>query len=369
MSISTHATRSTLGVVASTIVRFVNWASKTRSFVWMMELYGYSEKVILRLTGAQIRQITLSLESGSTGTATCNAYWIAQHISDIPASTGLPNSAATVVLLYFHGGGYCSETAWNGSVMHFNNIKAFNAASILYPESKELRLAVLTVDYALAPKSVWPSQLNTAVAAFKYLNQVHSTFNIKSLIVGGDSAGGHLAIHLLNTIASTTSLAALPLQPNASWFISPWVDPTISVTPFSIQVDLVSRKASENFSRWTFGNDDREIRDRDLYRMSPIKLPARNYIVYGGAEILAKAIELFIEQLKNDNDFVDGIDGLLIENHAGMPHIFPTLPPLPSLSASVKKARQTFIDHFFHSFEKNSVYGRLCSEMKSISTM
>jgi epsilon-lactone hydrolase len=119
-----------------------------------------------------------------------------------------PGSGATRVLLFFHGGGYCS-----GSILSHRRMvtEAGRAAGT----------RTLAVGYRLAPEHPFPAALEDALTAWRYVrNQGVAAGHIA---VGGDSAGGGLTVALINRLRD-----AGEELPGCAWLVSPWTDLTIS---------------------------------------------------------------------------------------------------------------------------------------------
>jgi epsilon-lactone hydrolase len=117
-------------------------------------------------------------------------------------------SDATRVLMFFHGGGYCS-----GSILSHRRMvtEAGRAAGT----------RTLAVGYRLAPEHPFPAALEDALTAWRYVrNQGVAAGRIA---VGGDSAGGGLTVALINRLRD----AGEPL-PGCAWLVSPWTDLTMS---------------------------------------------------------------------------------------------------------------------------------------------
>ena len=123
----------------------------------------------------------------------------------IPAEWSLaPGSDPSRVLLFFHGGGYCS-----GSIMSHRGM--------VTEAGRAARLRTLAVAYRLAPEHPFPAAIEDARAAYRFLlDQGILTSNI---VVGGDSAGGGLTLALMIILRD----AGQPL-PGCGWLVSPWVD-------------------------------------------------------------------------------------------------------------------------------------------------
>lgn len=88
-------------------------------------------------------------------------------------------------LLYLHGGGWCF-----GGI---NSCARYCAAL-----AAEADIAVIALDYPLAPESPYPAALNACAEAFDYLVSHADSLGIdpQRISVGGDSAGGNLALAL-----------------------------------------------------------------------------------------------------------------------------------------------------------------------------
>lgn len=126
-------------------------------------------------------------------------------IEDIPAEwvTG-PTAVDDRVLLYLHGGGYCY-----GSCSTRRDL----AARL----SRSGCVRVLVPEFRLAPEHCFPAAVDDAVRVYRWL--ISSGFAPERIVVGGDSAGGGLAVALLVSLRD----AGDPL-PAAAVLLSPWTD-------------------------------------------------------------------------------------------------------------------------------------------------
>nr|WP_249729715.1 alpha/beta hydrolase [Chelatococcus sp. YT9] len=126
-------------------------------------------------------------------------------IGTIPAEWSLAEgSDPSRVLMFLHGGGYCS-----GSIKsHRTMVTGVGRAA---------GVRTLAVGYRLAPEHPFPAGLEDALAAYRFLrSQGHDA---GAIAIGGDSAGGGL------TLACLLSLrAAGEALPACAWLASPWVD-------------------------------------------------------------------------------------------------------------------------------------------------
>ena len=119
-----------------------------------------------------------------------------------------PGSDASRMLLFFHGGGYCS-----GSIVSHRRM--------VTEAGRAARVATLAVAYRLAPEYPFPAAHEDALTAWPYLRA--QGIAPRHIAVGGDSAGGNLSIGLINRLRA----AGEPL-PACAWLASPWTDLTMS---------------------------------------------------------------------------------------------------------------------------------------------
>lgn len=108
------------------------------------------------------------------------------------------------VLLYFHGGGYCS-----GSIRSHRGMVS--------EAGRAAKVRTLALGYRLAPEHPFPAALEDAIAAFEHLLAMGIPAN--RIAIGGDSAGGGLTLATLVRLRD----AGRPL-PACAWLVSPWVD-------------------------------------------------------------------------------------------------------------------------------------------------
>lgn len=120
----------------------------------------------------------------------------------------VPGSDAARVLIFFHGGGYCS-----GSIRSHRRMvtEAGRAAG----------LRTLAVDYRLAPEHPFPAALDDALTAWRFVRR--EGIAAAHIAVGGDSAGGGLTVALINRLRREDGE-----QPACAWLVSPWTDLTMS---------------------------------------------------------------------------------------------------------------------------------------------
>jgi len=115
-----------------------------------------------------------------------------------------PESQENRVILYLHGGGYLFGSARTHRVMLAHMARASKAR-------------VLALDYRLAPEIPFPAPVEDSVSAYRWL--LDQGISAKKMVIGGDSAGGGLAIAALVALRSVGE----PM-PAAGVCISAWTD-------------------------------------------------------------------------------------------------------------------------------------------------
>jgi monoterpene epsilon-lactone hydrolase len=145
------------------------------------------------------------------------AVWpVAEDVTLTPVDAGgvpaewsiVPASDASRVLLFFHGGGYCSGSI----VSHRRMVTEVGRAA---------GARTLAVDYRLAPEHPYPAALDDALSAWRFLRG--QGIAGRHVAVGGDSAGGNLTVSLINRLRD-----AGEELPGCAWLASPWTDLTMS---------------------------------------------------------------------------------------------------------------------------------------------
>jgi acetyl esterase/lipase len=120
----------------------------------------------------------------------------------------VPGSDPSRVLMFFHGGGFCS-----GSIVSHRRLvtEAGRAAGV----------RTLAVAYRLAPEHPFPAAYDDALTAWRFLRG--QNIPAEHIAVGGDSAGAGLTVALISRLRD-----AREELPGCAWLISPWTDLTMS---------------------------------------------------------------------------------------------------------------------------------------------
>jgi epsilon-lactone hydrolase len=157
------------------------------------EMYDRAEQVFVVPSDTRVEAVTAGGQP---------AEWLA------PAG-----SRADAALLYLHGGGYVIGSPRS----HRHLAEAIARAA---------GIGCLLPDYRLAPEHPFPAAVNDAVAAYRWLVE-QRRIAADRIAIGGDSAGGGLAVAALVAIRDK----GLPL-PAAGICISPWTDLTCSAPSY-----------------------------------------------------------------------------------------------------------------------------------------
>jgi monoterpene epsilon-lactone hydrolase len=179
-----------------------------------------ASRVLARLMVSSLRVLGGVVRPGSTPLRVVREAFDAVGRAPLPIGTrikhvtpgGVPGLLVSAkgtqtspgVLLYLHGGGFVC-----GSPRTHRQLAARISASAGLP--------VLLLDYRLAPEHPFPAAAEDALTAYRWLLSEGYT----QILVGGDSAGGHLTACLLADIAE----AKLPM-PDAAILLSPFLDLT-----------------------------------------------------------------------------------------------------------------------------------------------
>lgn len=188
------------------------------------------------------------------------------------------------VILYLHGGGY----AFHGAMSRrFAAMLAHRTGARLFAP-----------DYRLTPEHPHPAQAQDAVAAWRALTRDHAP---RDLVVIGDSAGGHMALTLLQTLRT----AGLP-QPALCIGLCPWTDigPRGDSLTDNDPYDLVQGWMALQFGAWLdpqgrYGRQALSPVAHDFAGLAPL------YLQTGGREILRDMILDFARiQAENGADVI-----------------------------------------------------------------
>jgi monoterpene epsilon-lactone hydrolase len=148
-------------------------------------------------------------EAGSVWPVADDIKLSAVDLDGIPGEWSIaPGSDANRVLMFFHGGGYCS-----GSIASHRRM--------VTEAGRYAGARTLAVGYRLAPEHPFPAAFDDALVAWRFLRR--QGIAAARIAVGGDSAGGGLTAALINRMRASGDE-----QPACAWLVSPWTDLTMS---------------------------------------------------------------------------------------------------------------------------------------------
>lgn len=205
------------------------------------------------------------------------------------------NMQSDATLLYFHGGGYT-----------FNGPISARFASMLAHHS---HARLFMPHYRLTPEHPHPAQIDDAFAAWKF---VSSQTPAEKVVIIGDSAGGHLALMLLQRLKEEELS-----QPALCIGLCPWTD--IGARGKSLfendKYDLVQGWMALQFGEWLdpdgkYGRKELSPIEHDFTGLAPL------YLQTGAREILHDMICDFAEIQTNKGASVH------LDTWPDMPHNF-----------------------------------------------
>ena len=115
----------------------------------------------------------------------------------------------SAAILFFHGGGYVAGSAWT----HRGMLARLSLLS---------GLPVIAPDYRLAHVASFPAAFDDARAAWDIASHILPKLPPERIILGGDSAGGGLALALLAALLNNG------VRPAGLFAFSPWTDLTLT---------------------------------------------------------------------------------------------------------------------------------------------
>lgn len=116
------------------------------------------------------------------------------------------------VILYLHGGGYCTGSPETHRALVTRLCEASSARGLL-------------VDYRLAPEHKFPAAIEDSLDAYQWL--LGQGIDPKGMVIAGDSSGGGLAIATCMALRDANAT-----QPAAIVAMSPWTD--LALTGWSL---------------------------------------------------------------------------------------------------------------------------------------
>ncbi|KJK65720.1 Ae [Aspergillus parasiticus SU-1] len=208
----------------------------------------------------------------------------------------LGDKNAKKVLVWYHGGGFCLPA----------NMGYFKFFEQLIQSAGDSGhdLAVFVLSYTLAPHMRYPGQLSQVVEALRYIvMQTHRS--PLDVLVGGDSAGGNLAVGLLSHLSHPhPAIPALNLEEPLAGviLISPWT--SLDANPVGLSKDtgdLITTQVAGPWSSAYLGGADKDYYSDASNAPSTWfeNLQVKEILVLGGGnEIMRPMIEAFVQKVQ-----------------------------------------------------------------------
>ena len=190
------------------------------------------------------------------------------------------------IILFFHGGGYFAGSGKTHSAM-------------LARLSAYAGVPVFAQDYRLSRDEPFPAAFDDAVAAWDDL--IARGYRPDQIVIGGDSAGGGLALSLLAT------LSARGERPAGLFAFSPWTDLTMS-GPSVIQVGnadpvLPADRMTEAAQAYYTDTPPNDVRVSPLF--ATYTSPPPVFMQVGSPEVLSDDTYRMAEVLRKAGGQVD----------------------------------------------------------------
>jgi acetyl esterase/lipase len=205
-------------------------------------------------------------------------------------------------IIYFHGGAYVL-----GSAAAYRNLVGQIAA--------RAKVAIFIADYGLAPEHPFPAAVNEAAAIYRGL----AASGMSKLVIAGDSAGGGLALALLQSVTSAANDETVP-KPLAAVVMSLWADLALTGESMETRAEsdpILTRDSLNQAAQLYLGNKDRHDPKASPLYGEVTGLPPVMFHV-GEDEILLDDSRRFANRI----EAAGGVAQLHIWE--GMTHVFPS---------------------------------------------
>lgn len=201
-------------------------------------------------------------------------------------------------ILYFHGGAYVAETTeehWDFLAKLVNDTKA----------------TVIMPDYPLTPKYTYKDVLKMIEPVYK---ETITKVGAENLIVMGDSAGGGMALGLLEKLSQNNVE-----MPAKTFLISPWLDTTMS-NPKIDEVQKNDKDLNKEKLYLAGVSYSRDLKQEEDYFVNPINgkfSKLKNIVIYTGTyDILNPDCHLLKEKAEKEGVNIE------IKEYETAPHIW-----------------------------------------------
>lgn len=163
---------------------------------------------------------------------TLDSHAVDTTIEGVPCRIIKPESEIQCIYLHFHGGGMVSGAAFMGDIENRHLSNAFN-------------LAVISVDYRLAPEFPFPAASEDSFKIARWLvDNAMEEFGTQRIIIGGESAGAYLALLTLLEVRESFGVEEMErfIGANLTFGIYDWsgTPSQLGNRPFKTDFDVLS---------------------------------------------------------------------------------------------------------------------------------
>ena len=202
------------------------------------------------------------------------------------------------IIIFLHGGGY----AFLSPKFYFNFIN--NIYNNL--EDKKHNTMIILPDYPKTPQYTYPTQIKQI---YKFYINIKNEYPEANFIIMGDSAGGNLAIELVNKI-NASKIDNKDNNIRALILLSPWIITDNPLDKTDSKKDILNYKIINRFRKIYINNSSKY---KSTLEIDIDKFP-KTLIRYGSQELLKKDIVKFSEKFTKNN--------IEIQKIQHMPHSF-----------------------------------------------
>lgn len=210
---------------------------------------------------------------------------------------------AIKVVFFFHGGGYAAPITTG-------HLEWCWRAYVIAGSDMGIEVAVAVLEYTLTPEARHPVQLRQATSGLALL--LSRGISPHDIIIGGDSAGGQLAVQLLSHLLQpqpTVPKVVLSGPLAGAFLVSPWVARS-TVDPSFIQnsaLDMLSKPIVESFTKELLGPNFKSTTspfplDWDKSTLVGItSILTQLYVTVGEHEVFRDQVVTFKERVEISN--------------------------------------------------------------------
>ncbi|KAK2770489.1 hypothetical protein FQN53_005500 [Emmonsiellopsis sp. PD_33] len=266
----------------------------------------------------QISSVRQSKRFSKSATTLCEevsradftGYWVCKgSVGSAPPSQP---SKSDVTIVWIHGGGYTAADALDSVSQNLRIAELVTAQGH--------SISIFALQYSLAPETCFPGQQDQAAAAYRYLVE-EVGIDPATIVVMGESAGGHLALSLFYDIAQQKGQLR---SPGMAMLICPWVNLENSGASFRYNrdKDFLSKRDLDRSADWVLGEEGRDKFPHLVNFNVPLPkgcrwgqvLPPRTWVTVGSHDLFLADVVEFADKARA------GGAGVEFHVEEGMPH-------------------------------------------------